>query len=237
MNFENRNMPKQINDLVIKDAGVAAIIADYAAGNRDKHLLMHGPAGSGKSIAAQLIVKARLGQIADTNAALTINGGDFSAANLSSIKNAWDMQRMLGAAHGYVIIDEVDFLHQRHFKMLRSLTSNTTVGTIIATTNGLHELDGPLKSRFLSVLVEVPTLSDWTRRTQQILANEGYNFSTQEVITLLNGFSGTGRDMVNWLEDYVLKFERNAPLVTLPAPTASTVMKSLQTTGKLLRRK
>jgi replication factor C subunit 3/5 len=236
MNFENRNMPKSINDLVIKEEAIAAIIKDYASGLRQKHLLLHGPAGSGKSIAARLIVATRLDGIMDASIA-SFHPEQFKHTDLSPIEDVWAMQHALGAAHGYAVIDEVDFFKEGMLRKLRALTDGNRLGTVIATTNNLHKLDDPLQNRFNKVHVELPMQHDWAARAQEILAAEGLVLTNAQVTTLLNGFQGSARDMIEWLEDYEIKFKRIASAMPIGSPAVFHFSDAAQTNGTPLQRK
>jgi len=203
MKFINRNKPQQFTDLVFRDTNVAAILQDYSQGLRDKHLLLYGPAGSGKSIAAQTILDTLLGDLAGTVVGKPINASEYSFTDFGSIMNNWNTQKLNGLARCYTLIDEVDLFSDRMLQKLRAFMDGTELGTIICTTNNLHKLDEPFKDRFRCLLVERPVEKDWTKRAQEILASEGVQLTQSEVVTLLNGFNGSARSLMDWLEDYV----------------------------------
>ena len=211
MSFLTRHSPQQITDLVFSDATVGNIIADYAQGLRDKHLLLHGPAGSGKSIAAQIILSTQVGKLAGTAVARPINPRDYAYDDFEPLLHDWSAQKNNGSARGFTVIDEVDFFSDHKLEKLRAFIDSTEQGTIIVTTNNLHKLDEPFKDRFRKLLVERPNASDWTARAQAILASEGVILTKQQVGILLNGFQGSARELIEWLEDYTLTFKRQPP--------------------------
>jgi hypothetical protein len=47
--------------------------------------------------------------------------------------------------------------------------------------------------------------------------------ATQQVSMLLNGFEGSARNMMDWLEDYVFALKRNATFSALPATAVGCV--------------
>lgn len=177
MTFLTQHTPKTLSDLVFHDDAVATTIADYANGMRDKHLLLYGPAGSGKTIAAQMILNTRLGSLAGSAVAKPINPRDYGFDNFSPLLNDWSTQRMHGVPRGYTLIDEVDFFSDRMRERLRAFIDGTELGTIIATTNNLHLLDDPFKDRFRKLYIERPTSQNWMQRAQAILASEGVNLN------------------------------------------------------------
>jgi DNA polymerase III delta prime subunit len=218
MSFLTRHSPQKITDLVFRDATVGNIIDDYAQGLRDKHLLLYGPAGSGKSIAAQIILNIQAGDLAGTAVARPINPRDYEFEDFEPLLRDWSAQKMHGVARGYTVIDEVDFFSDRMREKLRAFIDSPELGTIIVTTNNLHKLDEPFKDRFRKLLVERPTAADWTTRAQVILAAEGVTLTAPQVNILLNGFEGSARELIEWLEDYALTFKRQPQPVKAPVP-------------------
>lgn len=219
MSFLTRHSPRQIADLVFRDATVGSIITDYAQGLRDKHLLLYGPAGSGKSIAAQIILSTQVCELAGTAVARPINPRDYAHEDFEPLLHDWSVQRTNGVARGYTVIDEVDFFSDRMLQKLRAFIDGTELGTIIVTTNNLHKLDEPFKDRFRKLLVERPTAADWTARAQAILAAEGVTLTAQQVSILLKGFQGSARELIEWLEDYTLTFKRQSTAQPIPSPS------------------
>ena len=59
MSFIKNHEPKSLNELVFHDANVRTLITEYAQGERTKHLLLHGPVGTGKTIASKMIYDQR----------------------------------------------------------------------------------------------------------------------------------------------------------------------------------
>lgn len=209
MSFLTRHSPQQISDLVFRDATVGAIINDYAHGLRDKHLMLYGPAGSGKSIAAQMILNTRVGDLAGSGVARPINPRDYTLEDFESLLRDWSFQKNNGVPRGYTVIDEVDFFSDRMQEKLRAFIDSTQLGTIIVTTNNLHKLDEPFKDRFRKLLVERPSAADWATRARTILAAEGVMLTSQQVSILLKGFDGSARSLIEWLEDYALTLKRS----------------------------
>ena len=56
MKFDKKHRPKTLADVVYADAAVEQALNDYAHNQRDKHLLLYGPKGTGKSVSAQLVL-------------------------------------------------------------------------------------------------------------------------------------------------------------------------------------
>ena len=221
MSFLTRHSPQQITELVFRDATVGDIVTDYAQGLRDQHLMLYGPAGSGKSIAAQMILNERVGDLAHSAVARPINPRDYGFDDFEPLLSDWSAQRMHAVPRGYTVIDEVDNFSVRMREKLRAFIDSTQLGTIIVTTNNLHKLDEPFKDRFRKLLVERPTAADWTARAQAILAAEGISLTAEQASIMLKGFDGSARELIEWLEDYTLHFKRwSSPAQPKSAPAA-----------------
>lgn len=52
MKFDKKHRPQALNDVIFADADVKQTLEDYANNQRDKHLLLYGPKGTGKSVSA-----------------------------------------------------------------------------------------------------------------------------------------------------------------------------------------
>ena len=225
MKFIERHTPQNITELVFYDADVNAIINDYANGLLENHLLLHGPAGSGKSIAAKMILKNQLGSLANSALGTPIHPRSYPYKTFDTIMYSWSAQKTNGATHTYTIIDEIDRFSASMLEKLCDFIANIEHGTIICTTNKPHKLDDPFKDRFCKLHVKRPTAADWTNRAQTILAAEGVLLTKAQVETLLHGFEGSARELIEWLEHYVLNFKRN-PISPVPPAQPSTVLAS-----------
>lgn len=224
MTFANRHEPQTIQQLVFRDPAVARIIADYASGARTQHLLLHGPAGSGKSIAAQIIINTHLADYVETVLTKPIHPKEYPHTDFTKLMNTWNSQIMNGATHGLTIINEVDEFTPSMQQKLRAFIDSTQLGTIIATTNVLHKLDEPFKDRFRIILVEHPQSIDWVKRAQEILAAEGKSLDAATVAVLLNGFEGSARKLIRFVEDTALKLKFPPTQVVTSPPMAPTLI-------------
>jgi len=91
---------------------------------------------------------------------------------------------------------------------------------VIATTNNLHLVDGPLKDRFRPLFVEYPSVQQWVPRVVAVLGAEGIPVTPTQALGLLQGFEGSGRTLDDWMEDYVLRLKRMMTQLTT-RPSAS----------------
>ena len=211
MKFTQKHKPNTIKDLVFQDPHVARIIADYGAGLRTKHLLLEGPTSSGKSIAAEMIVKERLSAHLGDDYTSVFHGQDFDHRTIKQIEGDWNFQMMSGAA--YSVIDEVDFASAYGRREIRKFIDGKSFGTLICTTNFANKLEPAFVSRFLVVNVSVPAPTDWHMRALQILQAEGHPVTLTHVQGLMTNFSGHARDFIDEVE--------NVHLGLLPARSTS----------------
>ena len=66
MKFDKKHRPQTLADVVYADAAVEQALNDYANNQRDKHLLLYGPKGTGKSVSAQLVLNERMAILGQT---------------------------------------------------------------------------------------------------------------------------------------------------------------------------
>jgi hypothetical protein len=130
------------------------------------------------------------------------------------------MQLSMGARTGVSVFDEIDQLTLPMQHKLRAFIDQYEMGMVIATTNNLHLVDGPLKDRFRPILVETPSVTQWVPRVVSVMAAEGIPITSAQATELLKGFEGSGRKLDDWMEDYVFRLQGIMTRVT--AQTATT---------------
>jgi len=63
MKFDHKHRPQTLNEIIFASADVKQVLQEYGQNRREKHLLLHGPKGTGKSVVAQLVIAQRLGEV------------------------------------------------------------------------------------------------------------------------------------------------------------------------------
>lgn len=231
MKFDKTHSPETLDDVIFADAVVQQTLHEYANGQRDKHLLLYGPRGSGKSVSAQLVLNSLMGVIVESGLAVPLHAQSFGAkhSTFDPALNIWSMQMSLGAHQGCVIFDELDQLILPMQHKLREFMDQYECGFIIGTTNNLHLVDGPLKDRFRCLCVEYPQTQQWIPRVVQVMKAENIPLTQQQAAILLANFEGSGRKLNEWLEDYVLRIKASAASMVAnmsSAPASTTVFAS-----------
>ena len=80
---------------------------------------------------------------------------------------------------------------------------------------------------FFKLMIERPSANDWIPGAQHILTCEGMTYEKNQASTLLKGFNGSARNLIDWLEEYSLRLGRKLPkahgqIVPFPAPKLHT---------------
>ena len=192
-------------------------LQDYIDNRRDKHLLLYGPKGTGKSVSAQIVLKERMGVIWQQGIADPWHAKAYQAKHdtFSPVLQQWNWQLSLGAHTGCSVIDEIDQFSLPMQQKFRAFIDQYEMGMVIATTNNLHLVDGPLKDRFRPLFVEYPSLSQWVPRVVRVLTAEGIPITATQAAGLLQGFNGSGRSLNDWMEDYVLHLQTAITKLTI----------------------
>jgi hypothetical protein len=222
MKFDKKHLPETLDDVIFADAAVKQTLEEYANNQRHKHLLLYGPKGAGKSVSAQIVLKERMGVIWETGRGDVWNARSYQDKwdNFNPILRQWDFQRSWGAHTGCSVIDEIDQFTLPMQQRLSDLTEDSEIGTVIATTNNLHLIHGPLKDRFRKVLADYPSVQQWVPRVVSVMAAEGMPVTPAQAAGLLQGFQGSGRKLNDWMEDYVLRLQRTVPQLKTPSSPA-----------------
>ena len=235
MKFDKKHRPKTLADVVYADAAVEQALNDYANNQRDKHLLLYGPKGTGKSVSAQLVLNERMAILGQTGLNDVWNAKAYQAAHdtFDPVMTQWNWQLSMGANTGCSVFDEIDQFTLPMQHKLRAFIDDYEVGMIIATTNNLHLVDGPLKDRFRPLFVEYPSVQQWVPRVVAVLGREGIPITSSQATGLLQGFGGSGRTLDDWMEDYVLRLKRMmTQLTTRPSAHVQSSPQAIGNTGE-----
>lgn len=207
MKFRQRHAPQSFGDLVFADQNIQHLIADYVHGIREHHLMLHGPAGSGKTQAAHIILRSQLGDLYGTPAAQVFNGEGLTVKDIASMENMY-LWQVNSCGKAVFLVDEVDFADTAAKRALRAFIEDKAYVTLICTTNNLDKLDIPFQNRFDKRKVLLPTLQQWLPRAQAIMRAEGYELTHAQLSQALVGFNGSVRDLFNELENFLLRLKK-----------------------------
>lgn len=138
------NAPQTFADLAFADDYTRQDLHDYVqypqlCGN----IILEGGYGSGKSTIAAIIAKERLG---NTALVYELNGEAWDDETLSTLRGTFNLARSCGEIP-IIIINEVDRLKDKQYKLRDFLDDNAQRLLVIMTTNHLANIDGSIVDR------------------------------------------------------------------------------------------
>ena len=168
------NTPTCFKDIAFADDYTREDLADYADNpNLTGNIILEGGYGSGKSTIAQIIANERL---ADSLSVFEINGEVWSDDTRTKITNtyAW---ATANSSTAVIIINEVDRLKDKQFKLRDFLDKHTQRLLVIMTTNHLANIDGSIVDRSDVYYVRGFTPQKAVGIAQNVLQRHGYTFA------------------------------------------------------------
>jgi DNA polymerase III delta prime subunit len=163
------------------------------------HILLHGPAGTGKTTAAKLIV-ANLDcdhiyiNCSDENGIDTIREKVKSFASAATFR-----------ALKVVIMDEADFLTINAQAALRNVIEAFSKTTrFVFTCNYIERVIDPIQSRTSVFEVLPPSKSEVAKRCVQILDEVACNRSTEDLVAIVNKTYPDIRKTLNLLQSCII---------------------------------
>ena len=173
-NLWNVNTPTCFKDIAFDDDYTREDLADYANNpNLTGNIILEGGYGSGKSTIAQIIANERG---TDDLTMFEINGEVWSDDTLTKITNiyAW---ATANSSTAVIIINEVDRLKDKQFKLRDFLDKHAQRLLVIMTTNHLANIDGSIVDRSDVYYVRGFTPQKAVGIAQNVLQRHGYTFA------------------------------------------------------------
>ena len=173
-NLWSANTPTCFSEVAFADDYTREDLADYANNpNLTGNIILEGGYGSGKSTIAQIIASERL---ADSLSVFEINGEIWSDDTLTTIANtyAW---ATANSSTAVIIINEVDRLKDKQFKLRDFLDKHAQRLLVIMTTNHLANIDGSIVDRSDVYYVRGFTPQKAVGIAQNVLQRHGYTFA------------------------------------------------------------
>ena len=174
---------------------IKKIISQYLKQNDIQNLIFYGPAGTGKTTLAKLIVKGidcdhLYINASDERGIETIRekvSGFASAASFKSIK--------------VVILDEADFLTIQAQASLRNVIETFSRTTrFILTCNYIERIIDPLQSRCQTLKVIPPTKKDVAKHLSWICNEESISHEINDLVPLVNQYYPDLRKCINTIQ-------------------------------------
>lgn len=166
--------PKTVDEYVFTDATVKEQIQSYIQDKACPHLLIHGPAGTGKTTLAKILVH-NLGiddyDFLQVNASRD-NGVDFLKSKIEGFVSTLPFGHLK-----IVLLDEADYLSHNAQALMRGLMETYhSQARFILTCNFLHKIIPPLKSRCSEINIYKTDQTEFTARAATVLMTENIQF-------------------------------------------------------------
>ena len=188
--YRSQNLDEYVGNENIKKT-----ILQYLGQNDIQNLIFYGPAGTGKTTLAKLIVKNLdcdylYINASDERGIETIRdkvSGFASAASFKSIK--------------VVILDEADFLTIQAQASLRNVIETFSRTTrFILTCNYVERIIDPLQSRCQVLKIIPPSKGEVASHIASIMEQEGVSFQRDDLKTIVNQFYPDLRKCLNTIQ-------------------------------------
>jgi replication factor C small subunit len=182
--------PKTVDGYVFTDAGTRDQIEDWIKEGSVPHLLLHGPAGTGKTTLAKILVNQL--EIDDFDF-LQVNASRDNGVDFLKTKIEGFVSTMPFGELKIVLLDEADYLSPNAQGLLRGLMETyQSQARFILTCNMVHKIITPLKSRCCELHINKTDQTEFTARAATVLVNEDIKF---DLDTLDNYIRATYPDL------------------------------------------
>tara|TARA_R110000744_G_scaffold3174_4_gene12365 strand:+ start:172 stop:1077 length:906 start_codon:yes stop_codon:yes gene_type:complete len=174
---------------------IKTTINQYLGQNDIQNLIFYGPAGTGKTTLAKLIVK---GLDCDH---LYINASDERGIETIRDKVSGFASTMSFKPLKVVILDEADFLTIQAQASLRNVIETFSRTTrFIMTCNYVERIIDPLQSRCQVLKVIPPSKSEVAKHVAWILGEEKTSFKLEDIAVIVNQFYPDLRKCLNTIQ-------------------------------------
>ena len=169
--------PKDVDGYVFTDTSVKEQVQEWIKDGHIPHLLLHGPAGTGKTTLAKILVN-QLGidsyDFLQVNASRD-NGVDFLKTKIEGFVSTLPFGHLK-----IVLLDEADYLSPPAQGILRGLMETYAAqARFILTCNLVHKVITPLKSRCTELHINKTDQVEFFTRAATVLATEEVTYEPE----------------------------------------------------------
>lgn len=200
--WSETHRPKEIEDYVFKDEAQQKKIQGWLDEGAVPHLFLSGPAGTGKTTLAKLMLRALKVESADI---LEINASNEN--NVDTIRN-----KIIGFASTmpfgdmkYILLDECDYLTPNAQAVLRGVMQDYHHSCrFLLTCNYPNRVLDALHSRCVRIHIEKLNIDDFTMRIAKILVEEGVDLELDILDYYVQATYPDMRKCINMVQENVL---------------------------------
>ena len=190
--------PSTIDGYVFTDPGQREQIEYFVKEKSVPHLLLTGPAGTGKTTLAKILVN-ELGidpyDFLQVNASRD-NGVDFLKDKIEGFVSTLPFGDLK-----IVLLDEADYLSPNAQGLLRGLMETYQAqARFILTCNMVHKIITPLKSRCTELHINKTDQTEFTARAATVLMSEGIDFDLETLDSYVRATYPDLRKCLNLLQ-------------------------------------
>ena len=169
--------PKDVDGYVFTDISVKEQVEEWIKDGHIPHLLLYGPAGTGKTTLAKILVN-QLGidsyDFLQVNASRD-NGVDFLKTKIEGFVSTLPFGHLK-----IVLLDEADYLSPNAQGLLRGLMETYAAqARFILTCNLVHKVITPLKSRCTELHINKTDQVEFFTRAATVLATENVTYEPE----------------------------------------------------------
>lgn len=166
--------PQTIDGYVFTDPTQREQIEYFVNEKSIPHLLFTGPAGTGKTTLAKILVNSL---DIDPYDFLQVNASRDNGVDFLKSKIEGFVSTMPFGELKIVLLDEADYLSHNAQAILRGLMETYQAqARFILTANLAHKIIGPLKSRCQQIIIDKTDQTEFTSRAATVLLTEGVEF-------------------------------------------------------------
>ena len=190
--------PSSIDGYVFTDPTQREQIEYFVKEKSVPHLLFTGPAGTGKTTLAKILVNSL---DIDTYDFLQVNASRDNGVDFLKSKIEGFVSTMPFGDLKIVLLDEADYLIHNSQAILRGLMETyQSQARFILTANLAHKIINPLKSRCQQIIIDKTDQTEFTARAATVLVTEGVEFDLDSLDSYVRATYPDLRKCLNLLQ-------------------------------------